>query len=229
MTETRPGTRELQAIEVTKDGPYHVTGGVPLRRVRKVPGEKKGSFSDWEVYADIETEDEYWLCRCGHSTDKPFCTGMHEKVGFDGTETCPVDKYHERAETLGGTKITVTDDRGICAHAAYCSNATTNIWKASKVIDDDEALSQTVVQMVERCPSGALTYAVDGAPTEPQLEREIWVQEDGPYLLRGGISITRSDGQPIEVRNRMTVCRCGQSANKPLCDGSHAEAGFTDG
>lgn len=219
--------RTEASIEVTADGPYHVTGGIPLKRVRKIPGDR-GSFKEWEVYETLDAGDEYWLCRCGQSETKPFCSGMHSKVAFDGTETAPTDNYSDRAENLGGTKVTVHDDRGICAHAAFCSNAATNIWKAAKLTDEDSELTATVIAMVERCPSGALTMERDGEPFEPALEREIWVQADGPYVLHGGIPIRRADGEPIEVRNRMCVCRCGRSNNKPLCDGSHAEAGFSD-
>jgi CDGSH-type Zn-finger protein len=217
------------AVEVTPGGPYHVTGGIPLFRVRKIAGPKEGNYLDWEKYEQIETEDEYWLCRCGHSTGKPFCTGMHEKVGFEGTETAPIDTYRERAKALGGTKIAVSDDRGICAHAAFCSDEITNVWKAAKKVDDDTSLEDTIVRMVRNCPSGALTMQMDGASGEAPLEQEIWIQEDGSILLRGGITVARADGQPIEMRHRMALCRCGQSNLKPLCDGSHAEAGFTDG
>jgi len=226
MTETQVG----QAVEVTTNGPYHVTGGIPLYRVRKVPLEgARGSYKDWDIYEKIETEDEYWLCRCGHSTNKPFCTGMHEKIGFDGTETAPTDTYKERAKPLGGTKVSVSDDRGICAHAAFCSNEVTNIWKAAKITDDDDELRETVRTMAGNCPSGALTIEVDGSPVEPEMEPQIWIQEDASILLRGGIKISRADSQPIETRMRMALCRCGQSNNKPLCDGSHTEADFKDG
>lgn len=217
-----------QAIEVTENGPYHVTGAIPLKRVRKIPG-ARGSFTGWEPYETIPTEDEYWLCRCGHSTEKPFCSGMHETVGFDGTERAPTNGYAERAKVLGGTKLTVKDDRSICAHAAFCSNEATNVWKAAKSIDDDADLTETVVQMVRNCPSGALTAEIDGRSAESELSPEIWVIEDGNYVVRGAVPITRSDGQPIEVRNRMSLCRCGASKNKPLCDGTHAEIGFADG
>jgi CDGSH-type Zn-finger protein len=225
MTEVRTDA----AVEVTPGGPYHVTGGIPLFRVRKIAGPKKGSFTEWEKYEQISTEGEYWLCRCGHSTDKPFCTGMHEKVGFDGTETAQTDVYGDRAESLGGTKMAVSDDRGICAHAAFCSNEITNVWKAAKLTDDDQAMAETVVKMINNCPSGALTFQMEGKDVEPSLEREIWIQEDASILLRGGITVKRADGQPIETRNRMALCRCGQSKNKPLCDGTHAEVDFTDG
>lgn len=224
MTETKTD----QAIEVTENGPYHVTGGIPLIRVRKIPG-ARGSFTEWEDYETIDAPDEYWLCRCGQSTEKPFCSGMHKKVRFDGTETAPTNNYRERAKVLGGRTITVRDDRGICSHAAFCSNATTNVWKASPLTDDDPELAKQVIAMVEPCPSGALTMEIDGQPSEQDFPAEIRVLENGQYVVRGRIPISRSDGQPIEIRNRMSLCRCGQSKNKPLCDGSHAEAGFQDG
>jgi CDGSH-type Zn-finger protein len=56
---------------------------------------------------------------------------------------------------------------------------------------------------------------------QEKVQRPIWV--------RGGICIESADGTPYEVRNRVTLCRCGASANKPFCDGQHAAVGFEDG
>ena len=80
--------------------------------------------------------------------------------------------------------------------------------------------------MIERCPSGALSYEVEGDAVEPDLPIEVSVVPNGPLWVTGGIPVERSDGEPVEVRNRVGLCRCGQSNNKPLCDGSHKEAGF---
>lgn len=215
-------------IQVEANGPYHVTGDVPLGRVAKV-ADDAGKFIAWEVYETLETEGEIKLCRCGESKTKPFCDDSHLEIDFDGTESAQTNTYRERAEILGGTDVTIRDDRGICAHAAFCSNRVTNVWKAAKKIDEDPELRQQIVEMIGRCPSGALTYEVDGVPTEPEMATEIRVQRDGPYVLRGGITVRRADGEPIEVRYRMCLCRCGHSKNKPLCDGSHFEVGFTDG
>lgn len=215
-------------IEVGEHGPYHVVGSIPLVRVSKVISDRNEPV-DWRVDAELEADDEYWLCRCGHSDNKPFCTGAHSDVGFDGTETAPTNDYAERSEVLGGTRVTLHDDRGICAHAAFCSNRVTNVWKAASQIDDDEDLRTQVVEMVSRCPSGALTYDVDGERVEPDLGTQVRVQRDGSLLVTGGVEIRRSDGQPFEVRNRVALCRCGHSKTKPLCDGSHFDVGFTDG
>lgn len=225
MTETKTQI----GIEVTENGPYSVTGGVKLVRIEKITNEEKVHIG-WRVYEEIDAPEAYRLCRCGQSETKPFCSDMHLKVGFDGTENAQTDSYADRAEVLGGTKVTIRDDRGICAHSAFCSNRITNVWKAAKKSDDDDQLREMVVEMILHCPSGALTVSSADGPIEPDLPVQIAVQKDGPYLVTGGeIPITRSDGQPLEIRNRMALCRCGQSKNKPLCDGSHFDAEFRDG
>lgn len=214
-------------IEVTEDGPYLVKGGVPLVRIEKVETEQREPV-DWHVSEELDASEDYALCRCGHSENKPFCSGMHGQVGFDGTETAPADGYADRSKELGGTDVTVFDDRGICSHAGFCANRVTNVWKAAGAIDDDPELRQQIVDMVGRCPSGALTLKVAGQDAEPEREIRVAVQKDGPLLVTGGISVQRADGEGFEIRNRVALCRCGHSSNKPLCDGSHAEAGFED-
>ena len=85
--------------------------------------------------------------------------------------------------------------------------------------------------MVELCPSGALAHAPDPDTelVEPSFEPSIAVDTDGPLLVRGGIQVEAADGRRYETRNRVTLCRCGHSRNKPFCDGSHKEFGLGDG
>ncbi len=85
--------------------------------------------------------------------------------------------------------------------------------------------------MIERCSSGALTYPLAGSQkdVEPPLAAGVGVVDDGPLWVTGSVPVERADGLPLQVRPRMTLCRCGASANKPLCDGSHARTGFADG
>jgi len=180
----------------------------------------------WRSEEVSDQKPVYALCRCGESARKPYCDGAHGRVGFDGTETAPTDSFRERCAELGGTGIEVSDDRSICVHAGFCGNRISNIWRMTPKTDDSVVRSQ-VMAMIERCPSGALSYTVDGAEIEPALPVEISVITDGPLWLTGGIRVERSDGEPFEARNRVTLCRCGHSARKPLCDGSHKEAGFT--
>jgi CDGSH-type Zn-finger protein len=216
----------MAQIDVGENGPYTVSG-VPLRRTRPVLSDQ-GEPVGWEPGEPVETEDTYWLCRCGGSQNKPFCDGSHRRVGFDGTETAPTDGFADRATDYPAGPVTVHDDRKICEHAGFCGSRHTNVWKLTQQAADDDAVRATMTAMIERCPSGALAYSVDGAPAEPDLTVGIGILDDGPLFVTGGVTVNRADGQPLETRNRVTLCRCGQSSTKPLCDGSHAKVGFTD-
>lgn len=210
-------------IEVRRNGPYLVSGEVPLRRKRPVVSEH-GEPLTWQTTGVVDTEEPYVLCRCGESADKPFCDGSH-RGRFDGTENAPTDSYRERAKRYEGTGITVVDDRGICEHAGFCGNRVTNVWKMTGDTDDSVVRAQ-VIAMIERCSSGALTYEIDGEVVEPDLPTQIAVIDDGPLWVTGTIPLRRSDREPFEARARVALCRCGGSAIKPLCDGTHRHNGF---
>ncbi len=89
------------------------------------------------------------------------------------------------------------------------------------------------MRMIEHCPSGSLTYSIKAgeADIEPDLPEQVAVTTeitsdgpiDGPLWVTGNIPVERSDGEPLETRNRVTLCSCGCSGNKPLCDGSHRD------
>ena len=213
-----------QRIRVGEGGPYLVQGGVPLARKQIVTTENDESIT-WRTSEAEAKDGNYALCRCGQSSNKPYCDGTHSKVEWDSDETAPTDTYAERAESYEGTGMVMKDDRGICEHAGFCGIAGTNVWKMMKETGDTATRAQAM-GMIEKCPSGAITYEVDGEQLEPDLPVRIATQKDGPLVVTGGITVERSDGEPFETRNRMTLCRCGQSANKPLCDGSHTDAGF---
>ncbi|MGI9594889.1 MAG: CDGSH iron-sulfur domain-containing protein [Acidimicrobiales bacterium] len=209
-------------------GPLMVTGGLPVVRKRPVHSEH-GEPMTWQTSEPLTDRDTYALCRCGQSGNKPFCDGAHKEAEFEGVDTADQSTYADRARELGGSGLTVTDDRSICVHAGFCGTRHTNIWK--QVADTaDSAVRIAVINEVEKCPSGALTYRFDGddADTEPDLPAQVGVIDDGPLWVCGGAPVTTAAGVELEPRNRVTLCRCGQSDNKPLCDGSHKEAGFTD-
>ncbi len=226
---------EVQKITVRPHGPYLVRGGIPLVRKSKVMSEH-GEPLTWKVEGALDTEDTYLLCRCGQSKTKPFCDGSHTMVEFDGLEPADTGSIADRARTLEGTKVVVKDDRSVCMHAGFCGNRVTNIWKMIEQTEDTQVRAQ-LMAMVERCPSGALSYALepdgetvdpDGETVDPDLPKEVALIPDGPLWVSGGLPVERRDGQPLETRNRVTLCRCGASSNKPLCDGTHKEIGFSD-
>lgn len=221
----------LPRIAVQPNGPYLVSGPVSLTRRAIVRSESSDPMT-WQTTAQLEAPETFALCRCGGSSNKPFCDGTHRRNSFDGTESAPTDTYDERAKTYRATGVVMRDDRAICEHAGFCGNQVTNVWKMAQGDATEDPVARTqLMHMIEHCPSGALTYRLqpDGEDVEPALPVGIAVTRDGPYFVTGGITIERSDGQSFETRNRVTLCRCGNSKNKPLCDGSHQQAGFRDG
>ncbi|HET8526745.1 MAG TPA: CDGSH iron-sulfur domain-containing protein [Actinomycetota bacterium] len=217
-------------IVVTKDGPYRVEGGVPLLRTAIVQTER-GEPIAWDEGPEFETPGEvYELCRCGRSSTKPFCDKTHERIPFDGTETADRGPIAQRREAWEGEANHVLyDDLSLCTHAGFCRNVRTGVWEMVEEADDPEVRAEFRA-MVQRCPSGRLSFAVlpDPEPIEPTFEPSVGVEPDASYWIRGGIPVVSEDETPYEVRNRQTLCRCGQSRNKPFCDGSHKQYGFDD-
>ena len=82
-------------IVVTENGPYVVTGSVPLA-VQTIISDGEGNSVDWREGHSFDTSEEYSLCRCGQSATKPFCDSSHLRVGFDGTETAGQQPYLEQ-------------------------------------------------------------------------------------------------------------------------------------
>lgn len=189
---------ELQIV-VTEQGPYEVKDG----------------------------DESSWLCRCGGSSNKPFCDGTHSTRDWDGSCTASASSYDERAKAYPGEGIVMRDDRSICEHAGFCTAHDTTAWKLSKQTADPAA-REMLEGMIDRCPSGALTRRVtgEGPDVEAVLAQAVEPLPNGPLFVTGRVPVERFDGVPLESRNRMTLCRCGASQNKPLCDGSHVAAGF---
>lgn len=220
-------TEITASINATPNGPLIVSGDVPLVRKAAIRSENDEPLT-WKTSEPLDHRATYALCRCGQSSNKPFCDGTHASVGFVSDEAAHDAQYADRSQVLGGSGITVRDDRSICAHVGFCGNRVTNIWK--QVADTDDSIVRlAVINEVEKCPSGALTYRLDDdGDTEPDYPTQIAVTADGPLWVTGGLSVTTSTGVELEPRPRMTLCRCGASKNKPLCDGSHYDAGFAD-
>ena len=218
--------REVQPakVEVLAHGPYEVTGEVSLQR-RSVVRTPAGEAVAWNAAEVLDKGEVFYLCRCGKSEHKPFCDGSHAFELFDGTETAAATTYSERAERHVGPGITVGVDHELCHHAAFCKNEINSYFDLIDNADNTNTLT-LLAGMIDRCPSGALTLEIDGVSTEPILNCQISPISDGPLLLTGGVTVVRSDGVEMEVGNRRSLCRCGASANKPLCDGSHRDIGF---
>lgn len=170
------------------------------------------------------------LCRCGHSKTKPYCDGSHVAAGGIRGEK-EEDRWPDRVKDYAGAAITIHDNRGICSHDGSCINLLPQVFRMTERpwIDPDAATVDEIVEVIEKCPSGALSYSIDGIRHQ-DLERGpgIFVRAFGPLQITGGI-ILRDDGENRpECREHYCLCRCGASKNKPFCDGGHLEARFRD-
>ena len=218
---------ESFGIRILPDGPYAIQGDIPLVR-KHILRSEGGEALAWSKDGDIETLPDYALCRCGASANKPFCDGNHAEAGFKGKETADTGPYEERCRSFESKGMTMRDDRPLCLHAGFCHNRVTDAWTLTKKTDDIQLRTQ-LIAMIEHCPSGALTYTLNSSgekSVEPDLAKTIAVLPNGPLWVTGGIPIVQSDGVRLEVRNRVALCRCGASKNKPFCDGTHAEIFF---
>ena len=220
-------------IKVSRNGPYLVSGSVTLVR-QEIVGDAHGQSVDWKTVETLEAKDTYALCRCGHSKNKPFCDGTHKQIGFDGTETASRKPYLDQAEMMEGPELSLTDEEALCAFARFC-DPNGRVW--NQVSETDiPAVARTFVHQVNNCPAGRLVAWQNDTqkPVEEHRDQLIALVEDiprgcsGPLWVQGGIPVEAVDGTTYEVRNRMTLCRCGASSNKPFCDGSHASINFSD-
>jgi CDGSH-type Zn-finger protein len=219
-------------VVVSPNGPYIVTGDPPLSE-QTIVTDATGEAESWQQGAEVSVPAaRYALCRCGKSGKKPFCDGTHARIGFDGTETASRKPYREQAKTFDGPLYSLLDAPALCALGQFC-DARGKVWQQIGHTDQLE-VRNTFLRQVEHCPAGRLT-AVDkasGRALEPELPVSITLVEDpaqdcsGPIWLRGGIKVIAADGFAYETRNRVTLCRCGESKNKPFCDGTHASIKF---
>lgn len=204
-------------VNVTENGPYEIDG-LPL--------------ADYEGNS-FGGQDTVYLCRCGGSSNKPFCDGTHLNNGFDGTEVADHGPQASRRDTYVGDGVTIYDDRSVCAHAGRCTDGLASVWKlgVEPWIDPHGASSTEIIEVVKQCPSGALTYTQveNGDPEETSSDSVLVPAPNGPYLVRGHVPVTSSDGEPYENREHVTLCRCGHSDNKPFCSGKHWDVDFQAG
>ena len=169
------------------------------------------------------------LCRCGGSKNKPFCDGTHSTKGFSDRRLS--EGSHDRRQSYVGKRITILDNRALCSHAGYCADGLKAVFRQHDEhwIDPDGAQVQEIIDTIRKCPSGALSYVIDGVEAKPPKRPPmVTVTDHGPYAVTGGMEpmgVKFGDGASAE---HYTLCRCGASKNKPFCDGSHWDANFRD-
>jgi CDGSH-type Zn-finger protein len=211
-------------IRVAPDGPYLVTNARYL--------------ADW-LGLQMPSRPQMALCRCGHSDLKPLCDGSHATVGFSGAKD--PDRVPDRRDSYAGQQVDILDNRGICQHAGYCTDRLKTVFHTGQepFIKPSGGRMDEIIRAVRDCPSGALSYAVDGrearddADFHQTREQSIEVTRDGPYRVTGGIPLADASGADVlraqgASWEHYALCRCGQSRNKPFCSGAHWYADFHD-
>jgi CDGSH-type Zn-finger protein/truncated hemoglobin YjbI len=212
------------AIQVAHNGPYLVTNLPALT----------------DHLGIIRRPDaQLALCRCGQSSLKPLCDGSHAASGF--TDEKDPKRVPDRRDTYEGQQVTIFDNRGICQHSGLCTDRLPSVFRtgAEPFVAPSGGRMDEIIRAVRDCPSGALSYAIDGVEAREQVDwngvrpEAIEVTKDGPYRITGSVSLASDDGSP-EPRaagssaEHYALCRCGHSQNKPFCSGMHWYVGFQD-
>jgi CDGSH-type Zn-finger protein/uncharacterized Fe-S cluster protein YjdI len=237
--------REKPKILSLPNGPYYLLNDIKPKIVENLQDSKGESLS---------TVSGVTLCRCGASKNKPFCDGTHGTIGFSSenkavqtatskssvadssSDDSKKDKniIKDKRKSYVGSKITIHDNRKICSHSAECVNILPAVFKLNSRpwIDPDAAGVEAIADIIRKCPSGALSYSIDGKEYRDENDRNplVTVSKDGPYLITGGVELI---GDNIQLgdgasKEHYTLCRCGASQNKPFCDGMHKTINFKD-
>lgn len=225
LGELRDLQDELEvAIEPAKDGPYLVTNA---RRL-----------TDW-LGCDYAAAPQLALCRCGQSQIKPYCDGSHARIGFSDEKSD--DRVPDHRDTYVGQQVTILDNRGICQHSGYCTDRLATVFRLREepFAHPSGGRMDEIIRAVRDCPSGALSYAIDGVEARADVDHHdcreptIEITKDGPYRITGAVTLRNPDRSDVPrnegaSREHYALCRCGQSQNKPFCSGMHWYVDFHD-
>lgn len=213
----------MPKIKVCKNGPYIISDNLPLNE-DIVEYDEKGFPLITKKGKNLTNDKEYELCRCGHSCNKPFCDASHRSNNFDGTENPKAkQKYEDLADRIDGPDLILKDATNLCAGADFCERVG-GVWSLTENSNNPES-KKTAIEEACECPSGRLVIIDKKTkkPIEPKLDQSIGISENGPLCVKGGVPVESVDGFIYETRNRVTLCRCGKSRNKPFCDSSHQD------
>ena len=219
-------------IKIIKDGPYIVTGNVPIEEKMIARDNNGYYYLNGRAFPQAPA---YALCRCGQSKNMPFCDNTHTSFRFNGKEKASKEPFLKRVVTYSGNGYTLYDAEELCAFARFCHTPSGDVWDLTEE-SDDEICKAEAIEASLACPAGRLAI-LDHKTNEflePAYTPSIVIIQDperdcsGPIWVRGGIPIESCDGSTYEIRNRVTLCRCGESRNKPFCDATHISIHFNE-
>lgn len=205
-------------ISMREDGPLVVTAPPKIR-----------NFDG----AEVPTKEVSALCRCGASNNKPFCDGSHRGAGFSSAPDHGKIRNTEIQYTgdIEGRDITIAYTPVLCSHAGECSSRAAKIFNPSDRpwIRPENGSLDDILNVLAACPSGALRLAIADQPPQhlTSAEVEISIEQHGPYHVKN-IALDAEFNGTGASRAKYVLCRCGQSKNKPFCDGTHHDIKWRD-
>jgi uncharacterized Fe-S cluster protein YjdI/CDGSH-type Zn-finger protein len=140
----------------------------------------------------------------------------------------------KRPRTYSAPGITVTFDPNVCIHSAVCLRTLPTVFdvRLKRWVRPEAATPEEVAAAIDRCPSGALRYTLQGTAQAADAEggspagTSIQASRNGPLLVQGEFEVLDENGATIAAVGRAALCRCGATRNQPFCDGSHRTVGF---
>jgi uncharacterized Fe-S cluster protein YjdI len=154
-------------------------------------------------------------------------------------------KIH-KTETMIRTKkeysngvVTVVYEADLCIHSEVCFKGLPDVFQPGTQpwVKAEGATTEEIIKQIQKCPSRALSFYMNGPVSEDgdkgpikaiETGHKVEVLKDGPIMMEGPITLIGSNGRREVVGSACYFCRCGASKNKPFCDGSHKEIGFKE-
>lgn len=196
---------------------------------QKIPVLKDSSGA--EITPD---QPAYGLCRCGLSQNKPYCDGAHTAAGFtsdNGNAKIRNTPLTYKGE-VEGKKVTISYTPVLCGHIADCQRLHKAVFNpgAKPWIQPENGTVEGIVSVIEACPSGALRVSIGDEDPHHLDSDEVSVSivKDGPFIVKN-IELGAEFNGVGASKKEYILCRCGQSKNKPFCDGTHHDVGWKDG
>ena len=133
-------------------------------------------------------------------------------------------------------EITVIWEPGLCNHNGYCYTNLESVFDPLERpwINMSGASTEEIIDTVDNCPTGALTYKRNSDVMEQSLKTErmdsvvITTVSNGPFIVKGDFVVIDKNGKELPKSDKLSLCRCGASKNQPYCDGTHAKINFKD-
>lgn len=128
-------------------------------------------------------------------------------------------------------EITILWKPNACIHSENCWRGLSQVFNPQERpwINVNGADAQKIKDQIEKCPSGALSYPNkekrEGQPAQNQrINAELL--KNGPLIIHGDIVVRDAEGNETVKEKKTSFCRCGASAKKPFCDGTHKKINF---